>query len=120
MDEMTIDKYLRNRYEKVKRFYTLCRRFNQPKYLLVRLSTRKNAHSTTLLNLLETVGMPAEKIKEVFEFDVQRQGFNGRFVDGGKQKLSDLLNKEIEYHNASYFDGVLVDIKREVCSPRGE
>lgn len=65
------------------------------KLLGVMLSRRQDAARIHLYALFDILGVPREKLDEVFE---HKGIFTGRFVRNGRQKLADILNREIEYH----------------------
>lgn len=63
------------------------------------------------------LGLPDEKLKDVYEYDGSR-GFTGRFTYEGKQKLADILGKRVEYFYQTTSEPLMQADSLEIYTPK--
>ena len=107
-------------YKRSEELHIPYRNFVLPEYVHVRLGNLADPRSVNIGNLFFHLGMSEENVKEVFEFDNERNRYSGRFTENGKQHLADMLGKEITYQWYTIYGigGEIIPGEPEVYKPQ--
>ncbi|MDD2646687.1 MAG: hypothetical protein PHV78_00215 [Patescibacteria group bacterium] len=110
-----------------------CRAFVFPEYNSVHIPSGGPGKIKTMQveKLFLLLGIPEEKLKEVYEFgdlgelrgieaDKGKVGFTGSFTEDGKQRLANILGKQIEFSRSFPPDNQIEAGSQEIFNPEKE
>ena len=113
---MTIHKRLRkSKFMQVKRLHISYQTYPHLDGLEIFLSTRKNGSGIVLRDLFEMLDIPESEGEKIFDDSRRRSEYDGGYTPRGKQRLANLLGKEIQFHKGygaglCYYDRCGLDI----------
>ena len=104
-------KFMRD-MRKAEYLVVLCRRNVYPQYQIVRLPSFGDPRQTTVWQLFVDLGIALEKLTEVYD------GM-GRYVEGGKQRLADILQNTLKFYVRPSSDFTVILNTEETYHPQG-